>query len=148
MIRYYMEWLQKIAKHQRLCCEMTVFLNNYGLSGLEQALQQYTDSQQQYLCNTRESLSKIRIGEIYYLSINGHEITIHTADCTYRKYGTLNRELKVLSPFGFMKCTQNHVVSLSKIKTISHNQITLINQKTIPMSRNYAPKVMIGFHNK
>lgn len=43
------------------------FLKQYGISGLEQALQFYIDMQQEYICKTKVSISKIRINDIYYL---------------------------------------------------------------------------------
>lgn len=84
---------------------LSAFLEQYGSSGLNQALQLYEDTQQEYICRTRTSISKIYISDIYYMEIREHQITIYTQYGSYHKYGTLNNELKTLSPYGFIKCT-------------------------------------------
>ena len=94
------------------------FLTQYGTFGLKQALQLYNNTQQEYICRTRTSISKINISDIYYMEIREHQITIYTQHGTYHKYGTLNNELKSLSPYGFIKCAQNRIVSLN-----SNNQL-------------------------
>lgn len=101
------------------------FLEQYGILGLKQALQLYRDTQQEYICKTRSSISKIRIFDIYYMEIHEHQITIYSQDGIFHKYGTLNSELKLLSSYGFIKCTQNCIVSLRKIRTICYNDIIL-----------------------
>ena len=102
---------------------ISTFLTQYGSSGLNQALQLYKNTQQEYICRTRTSISKINISDIYYMEIQEHQITIYTQHGTYHKYGTLNNELKSLSPYGFIKCAQNRIVSLNKIRTINCTDI-------------------------
>lgn len=121
------------------------FLVQYGTSGLKQALQLYTDSQQGYICRTKTSISKLHISDIYYMEIQKHQITIYTQHGTYRKYGTLNNELKSLSPYGFIKCAQNRIVSLNKIRTINYTDIILINGTKVHMSKRYALTTITAF---
>lgn len=121
------------------------FLERYGTSGLRQALQLYDDMHQDYLCKTKTSVSKIKLCDIYYLEITGHHITVHTEHETYQKYGTLSKELDYLSPYGFVKCNQSCIVSLHKIRSILGNEVILINQEHLYLSRHYAPKVLIAF---
>lgn len=121
------------------------FLGQYGVSGLKRALQLYKDIQQEYICRTRTSISKINISDIYYMEIREHQITIYTQDGTYHKYGTLNNELKSLSPYGFIKCAQNRIVSLGKIRSICFNDIILINGVKIHMSKKYAISIISEF---
>ncbi len=120
----------------------------YGTTGLEQALQNYTDLQQEYICKTKTSISKIQIYDIYYLEILEHDISVHTQHGIYQKYGTLSNELKFLSPYGFIKCNQSCIVSMHKIKTICSNDIILINNEHLHMSRHYAPKVITAFRTR
>ena len=121
------------------------FLKQYGISGLKQALQLYRDTQQEYICKTRTSISKINISDIYYMEIQEHQINIYTEHDIFHKYGTLNNELKILSPYGFIKCAQNRIVSIKKIKTIGCNDIILINNIKIHMSRRYAIAIITAF---
>lgn len=140
-----MNWIQKFTTDKTLQDDLFPFLDEYGISGLTKAIQLYRNMHQTYICKTKLSISQINIYDIYYLEIKKHSIIVHTEYGTYHKYGTLNKELVLLSPYGFIKCTQNCIVSLNKIKTIHHNSITLINNTQIPMTRNYAPKVIIAF---
>ena len=129
----------------KLSDTITNFLAQYGTSGLKQALQLYKDIQQEYICRTRASISKINISDIYYMEIQEHQITIYTQHGTYHKYGTLNNELKSLSPYGFIKCAQNRIVSLNKIKTINCTDIILINGTKVHMSKRYALTTITAF---
>lgn len=121
------------------------FLEQYGTSGLKQALQLYNNTQQEYICRTRTSVSKMNISDIYYMEIQEHQITIYTQHGTYHKYGTLNNELKSLSSYGFIKCAQNRIVSLDKIRSICLNNIILINGAKIHMSKKYAISIISEF---
>ena len=133
------------SKDKHLQKTITEFLEHYGTSGLEQALLLYMDMQQDYICTTKTSVSKIKIHDIYYLEIMGHHIDVHTEYGTYQKYGSLNKELEVLLPHGFIKCNQSCIVSLHKIRTIQGNDIILINSEQLHLSRHYAPNVLMAF---
>lgn len=105
-----MNWMQELSNDKNLQVNLFYFLNQYGKSGLEQALQLYTDMQQEYICKTKSSVSKFKISDIFYLEIIGHHIDVHTEHGTYQKYGTLNKELEVLLPHGFIKYNQSCIV--------------------------------------
>lgn len=121
------------------------FIEQYGTSCLKEALQFYKDSQQEYICRTKTSISKLLISDIYYMEIREHQITIYTQHGTYHKYGTLNNELKSLSSYGFIKCAQNCIVSLNKIRTIKYSDIVLINGTKVHMSKRYALTTITAF---
>lgn len=134
-----------LSNDKHLQDTISKFIKQYGISGLDQALQAYSDMQQEYICKTKTSISKIKIYDINYLEIIGHHIDVHTEHGTYQKYGTLNNELKQLSPYGFTKCTQSCIVSLHKIRTVLGNEIILTNHERLYMSRHYAPSVLMAF---
>lgn len=140
-----MNWLKELSANKNLHTNLSAFLDQHGISGLEDALQLYNNTHQKYICKTKESISQINIYDIYYLEIRKHNITIHAQHETYQKYGTLSNELKALSPYGFVKCTQSCIVSLSKIKSIRHDDIILINDVKLHMSRKYASHILIAF---
>lgn len=140
-----MDWLQEIHRNKEFQNHLIAFIKVYGIDGLEKALISYADMQQEYICKTKTSISKIKIQDIYYLQIRQHTISVHTSDAIYTKYGTLNQELKFLSSYNFAKCSQNCIVSLNKIKSIQNNDIILCNNSKIHMSRNFAPKIISRF---
>lgn len=140
-----MNWNKEFSNDKILQTELLTFYNKYGISGIKQAIALYTTMHQEYICSTKTTTSKISIGEIYYLEIHGHNISVHTQYGTYHKYGTLCKELEFLAPYGFLKCNQSCVVSLNKIQTIAHDEITLINGSKLQMSRHYTKKLLLEF---
>lgn len=141
-------WLQDVTIDKNFQNSLSTFINRYGLSGLEQAMQYYINMQKEYTCKTKTSVSKFKMSDIYYLTIREHNITIYTNHGIYHKYGTLKNELKTLSLYSFVMCNQSCIVSLKKIKSICNNNIILSNNEVLHMSRKYAPKVLVAFsHN-
>ena len=131
-----------------ILADIQLFINIYGESALRKAMQQYIDNQQTYLSKTKSQTARIKISDIYYLQSRQHNITIHTLHGIYKKYGTLSQELTALYPYGFIKCTQSCIVSLSKIRSIQNNDVTLIDDTVLHVSRSCAPKVLTAFNGK
>ena len=140
-----MDWIQELTHNKSLCYSLDTFLDQHGFSGLEKALQLYSNTQAEYICKTKAAVTRIKIDDIYYLEIQTHTITIHTEHGIYQKYGSLTDEQKLLAPYGFMKCRQNCLVSLGKIHSICDDTIILANQFQLHMSQRYAPKVLAAF---
>lgn len=143
-----MNWIKEITNDKSLKADLQSFYNTYGISGIKQSIKLYTDMQQKYLCKTKSSVTKISIGDIYYLEIREHNISVHTAHGIYHKYGTLNKELEILAPYGFLKCSQSNIVSLNKIRAIDHDHLILTNGSKIHISRNYIQKVILEFSKR
>ena len=134
--------------NSNLQSDIFTFIAAYGESALQEAMQQYIDRQQEYICKTKSYTAKIKVYDIYYLEIIQHNITINTSHGTYKKYGTLSQELNILASYGFIKCNQSCIVSLNKIRTIQNNDITLIDDIILHLSRTCAPKVLAAFNGK
>lgn len=134
--------------NRTLQSDILTFIATYGESALQEAMQMYIDNQQVYIYKTKSQTTKIKISDIYCLQCQQHNITIHTSHGIYRKYGTLSQELTILYPYGFIKCSQSCIVSLNKIKTIQNNDITLIDDTILHVSRACAPKVLAAFNGK
>lgn len=133
------------SKGEQIQDTVSEFIKHYGVSGLKEALQIYSEMQQEYICKNKSSIHKLKIYDIYYLEIREHTIYIHTEYGTYQKYGTLKNELKHLSHYGFMKCNQSCIVSMQKIQTLQNNEVILVNHEHLYMSRHYAPTVLMAF---
>ncbi len=143
-----MNWIQELSQTEYLYNTLTKFLDKYGIGGLENALTYYSSMQLEYICKTKSSIHKIKISDIYYLKIQIHTIRVYTQHGIYPKYGSLTKEEKRLSPYGFIKCNQSCIVSLAKIRSIYNNTITLVNNVELHMSQHYAPKVLMAYsHN-
>lgn len=139
-----MDLIKEINKNM-IKKEVRTFLDIYGYDGLKQAMDFYSDMQQLYVCKTKTATFKIHICEINYLKISGHLITIHTANGCYHKYGSLKTELDNLSQYGFVRCTQSHLVPLTKIRSISYDSITLLDATKLPLSKRYTSQVLLSF---
>lgn len=139
------EWQEEFFNNQVLQHNIDVFVAQYGISGIEKALQIYSSLHHEYICKNKSSISKFDVNDIFYLEIQEHNISIYTKHGIYKKYGTLTKELKFLASFGFVRCSQNCIVSLGKIRTIQHNNIILIDCTKIHLSRNYAAQVIISY---
>ncbi len=140
-----MDWLQELSNNQTLYEELCEFLKTYGTAGLRNAMQQYAGQQQTYLCKSRGNVHKVSINEIHYLRIDGHAITIFTADGEFQKYGTLSQEILLLAPYGFIQCSQSCLVSLHKISGINGTEILLLDGTRLHISRNYTRKVLMAY---
>lgn len=142
-----MKLLHQITQdNENLKTEIISFINQYGITGLQEAMQLYINLSQDYICRTKRSIQKVKIRDIYYLTIRGHNITIHTENRTCQKYGTLQEELILLSPYGFLKCNQSCIVSVSKIKEIENNTLILDNNDKLHISRTCAAKILSAFN--
>lgn len=129
----------------RIQTRLTEFLRQYGEEGLLTALDNYANAHQKYICRTKTSISKINIYDIYYIEIRKHNMQVHTDQDIYSKYGSLSQELKQLSKYGFIKCSQNCIVSLDKIRRIAHDEIILINDAKLHISRNYITSMLMAY---
>lgn len=134
--------------NKSLQSDILTFIATYGELALQEAIQQYIDNQQIYFYKTKSQITKIKISDIYYIQSQQHRITIHTLHNSYRKYGTLSQELTTLYPYGFIKCTQSCIVSLNKIRSIQNNDIILIDDTILHVSRSFIPKVLTAFNRK
>ncbi|MDO5336922.1 MAG: LytTR family DNA-binding domain-containing protein [Eubacteriales bacterium] len=137
-----MNWIEELIIREKTQDILFPFLQKYGFGGLEKALKEYDLAQQLYICKTKLSTHRLRIDDIYYLDIRGHNIRIHTADQVYVKYGTLSDELKTLSSYGFLRCSRNCAVAVNKIKTIQQSQIVLSNNQQLYMSQKYSWQIL------
>lgn len=140
-----MNWTRELSTNKKLYDNLSSFLDQYGTAGLERAFQLYRNTHQTYICKNKLSISRINMYDIYYLKINSHDIGIHTEHGVYHKYGTLTNELKILAPYGFINCSQSCIVSLNKIRDIRNQDIILVNDEILHMSRNCASKILIAF---
>ena len=84
-----MDWIQELTQKESLCCSLATFLDQHGFSGLEKALQLYSNTQAEYIYKTKATVTRIKIDDIDYLEIQTHTITIHTEHGNYQKYGSV-----------------------------------------------------------
>lgn len=140
-----MNWFHEISKDHCFKDEIFEFLDLYGTDGLKEALIAYEKSQQMYIYKTKSIVTRLRIDDIYYLEIWEHNIAIHMEEDVHHKYGSLTQELQRLAPFHFVRCSNNTIVSISKIDRIEQKEIILKNGIRLHMSRSCSTKVVAEF---
>ena len=143
-----MRKISKTITNPTIYNKLLTFLDQYGENGLLDALNIYTESHQKYICKTKTSITKLNIYDIYYITIHGHNIKVHTEQNVYRKYGSLSQELKILADHGFIKCSQSCIVSLNKIKQIVRDDIILLDGTKLHISKNYITSVLIAYNQQ
>ena len=117
----------------------------YGIDAFESYIDHSLPLDQLYTCKSNRNTVRIFFKDISHLTIRKHEITVHTTYGTYRKYGSLTKELTILSQHGFIFCSQSCLVSISKIAKIHQKEIILIDGTPIPMSQRCAKKTMLAY---
>jgi DNA-binding LytR/AlgR family response regulator len=86
-------------------------------------------------------IEKLELKEILYIESLGNYINIYLEDRKLIAYLTLKGLEAQLPKNEFLKIHQSYLVSFSKIKSIVGNQV-LINDKSLPISRNYKDVIM------
>jgi len=86
-------------------------------------------------------IEKVELNEIFYIESVGNYINIYLEDRKLSAYLTM-RSLESQLPLNeFVKIHQSFLVSFSKISSIEGNHVK-INNKLLPISRNYRDVVM------
>ncbi len=121
------------------------FIEKYGYDGLKSALQSYSYAHQMYLFRSHSVIKQIPIYTINYIEILKHEITIHTTNGKFSKYGTLKNEYNQLKKYGFVKCSQSFLIPVSKIAEIGGKHVTLTTGDKFILSRTCATEVICAY---
>lgn len=140
-----MDIIKELNKDPSVRSALSDFCELYGTDGLKMALRNYTEMKHSYICKTKTSAVSISVWDIMYLQIANHQISIHTTKEIYYKYGTLKEELKNLSSYGFVKCNQSTLVSLKFVKYVHENEIFLLNDECLHISRTCTRNFLIQF---
>ena len=100
--------------------------------------------QKDILVKNRQGMTRVRIREIRYIEIYGHNIMIHMTDRTEECYGTLKNMEEELHGYGVIKCSQSCLVNLAFVDGILQDTI-LSGSDQIPMSRRERKNFLEAF---
>lgn len=101
---------------------------------------------QEVLLSTKDGLLRISIGDLFYISIDGHNIEYHTSQGVYTYYGTLKSVESLLPPNRFCRCNNNFLVNLRCVSRIEEDYV-FIGSVKLPMSRPRKAKFIEALHN-
>lgn len=105
-----------------------------------------TRKRAEVLLKTNEGLEAIRVGDIKYLEIMGHNIVYHTIVGDFEVYGTLSAEEKKLPSIQFAKCNRSCLVNLLYVQAIKTDCLILDN-KELPIARPQKKKFIQSMQN-
>lgn len=85
----------------------------------------------------KSNMQSVLIDDIMYIEITNKTATFHLSDERMLKTNRSLQEIKQKLPAElFVQCHRSFVVNITKIFSIKRYQISLINHKTIPVSKN------------
>lgn len=100
-----------------------------------------------YICfNSLGGTIKIKLSDIYYFEIYGHQVLIHKSDGTQSDIrGTLKDIESQLPPGMFIRPHRSYLVNTEYITEIIHYTIKTTNGDSIPVSRSLYNKIQYEF---
>lgn len=82
-------------------------------------------------------LRQIEVREIEYIEVVKRVMTIYYNGQTFEFISTLEKLENQLFNHGFQRVHRNYLVSLSHVKSISYEEITMLDEKKLPVGRKY-----------
>lgn len=88
---------------------------------------------------------KIAFKDIYYLESKRNHVHIHTKSSEYVVYSSLEKFIENFPKKTFLKAHGSFVVNIIYISQILSNEIVLLNNEMIPLSRTYRNEIKTAF---
>lgn len=89
-----------------------------------------------YTFNSHNKLISVRLNDINYIEVYGHETLVHTANAVLTTSKALSAIEKELSEYGFIRTHKSYIVNTRYIFSVERNSIILSNGENLPVSRN------------
>lgn len=121
---------------------------------LETALQdwigEYKSYRQQKVFETKEGMMAVKIKDIKYIDVHGHEIIVFMSD---NSHFTLKSRIESLSSlenelggYGFLRIHKGCLLNYKYIKTLKKTDALLDNDESLPISRDRYKRVLNDYH--
>lgn len=88
-----------------------------------------------YTFNSHNKLISVRLNDINYIEVYGHETLVHTANAVLTTSKALFTIEKELSEYGFIRTHKSYIVNTRYIFSVECNSIILSNGENLPVSR-------------
>ncbi len=104
---------------------------------LDRAMRQIRQSASRSISvSTSDGLRVIAIGEIVWIEIKGHHITVHLeGNDQIESYGTLSQIEKDLEDAPVLRITKSFLVNMDKVRRVRGNTLQLVTGEELPISR-------------
>lgn len=98
--------------------------------------------QDEILISTSSGEKKLRVGDIFYIEVVGHQLLFHTDSGEYEAWNIPMKQIEQqLAPFGFVRCSVSYLVNLRHVQTVEGNAVVL-SKATLPLSRGRRKEFM------
>lgn len=94
-----------------------------------------TEIERCYTFNSHNKLISVRLNDINYIEVYGHETLVHTANAVLTTSKALSAIEKELSEYGFIRTHKSYIVNTRYIFSVERNSIILSNGENLPVSR-------------
>lgn len=102
------------------------------------------------LLRVEDKMVSIKMEDIRYVEVQGHNVYYHTSKDTYRIRGTLKESAAELDSNEFFMCAKCYLVNLAYVESVKGNVVTVAGQD-ITVSRPKKKEFMealAAYHNK
>ena len=94
--------------------------------------------------STKTETRRIPVNQITYIEVANHDILIHTAQESYRHWGSLKEYEQKLSALHFARCNVCYLVNMKYVRCIRGNCVQ-VGEATLPVSRSKRKEFLIAF---
>lgn len=88
-----------------------------------------------YTFNSHNKLISVRLNDINYIEVYGHETLVHTENAVLTTSKALSAIEKELSEYGFIRTHKSYIVNTRYIFSVERNSTILSNGENLPVSR-------------
>lgn len=99
-------------------------------------LKQCAKGKQYYLIHTQGASMQIRLRDIYYVEKQEKYLLYHTKYGIFQERGTLKEKEAKWQEDGFVRVHHAFLLNLRSVKAVRGDEVELINQERIPISRS------------
>ena len=107
------------------------------------------DAKEVFVLHTKDGNIRVPYNQILYFEAREKKVFLNTASREYAFYDTLEN-LSSNLPDGFKRCHKGFIVNTNLIRrvSLSKNEIELIQQRIVPVSRSYKPEIKALYKKK
>lgn len=93
----------------------------------------------------RGGIQRIRVRDIIYIEVRGHNVHYHTESGIISGTGTLQKLEETLKKHGFLRSAKAFLVNSRHVMSVAGNELALSSGQTLPIGRAYHKSFMQGF---
>ena len=91
------------------------------------------------------SVVKVAVPNVYYVEVNGHNVTVHTSDGLITSRSPLSELEPLLAEYGIVRCASYYMVNLLHVKQVMADKIIMSDDTEIALTRSFKKKFMQKF---